>query len=119
MGFLYKVFKYKYGIDELYQDVFIRPAVWISEVFNDFLDRRILDGIIEGIGKVALALGSIFRKHIDIPLWNEGMTDGVGGGVRRAGDALRPVQSGRVQMYMVLAVLLVLAASVLFLFFAA
>ncbi|MBN1373052.1 MAG: NADH-quinone oxidoreductase subunit L [Anaerolineaceae bacterium] len=120
MGFLYKVFKYKYGIDELYHDVFIRPAVWISEVFTyRWIDKGLLDGIIEGIGKVALTLGRLVRNYIDIPLWNEGMTDGVGGGVRRTGDALRPVQSGRVQMYMVLAVLLVLVASVLFLFFAA
>jgi len=108
LGILYKVFKYKYGIDELYQDVFIRPAVWISEVFSyKIVDKLILDGIIEGIGKAALGFGSALRKYFDLPVINKGLTDGSSMAVRKSGEAIRPVQSGRVQDYMLVAVALV------------
>jgi NADH-quinone oxidoreductase subunit L len=108
LGFLYKVFKYKYGLDELYRDIFIRPSVWISEVFAyKIVDKMILDGIIEGIGKIALGMGTVLRKYFDLPVINHALTDGTSAAVRKSGEAMRPVQSGRVQDYMLVAVALV------------
>jgi NADH-quinone oxidoreductase subunit L len=108
LGFLYKVFKYKYGIDELYQDVFVRPSIWISEVFTyKIIDKMILDGIIEGIGKGALGLGNIVRKYFDLPVINTVLTDGSSGAVRKSGEVMRPIQSGKIQEYMLIAVALV------------
>lgn len=108
LGFLYKVFKYKYGLDELYRDVFIRPSIWISEVFTyKILDKMILDGIIEGIGKLALGFGSVLRKYFDLPVINRALTDGSSTAVRKSGEAMRPVQSGKIQDYMLVAVALV------------
>jgi NADH-quinone oxidoreductase subunit L len=108
LGFVYKIFKYKYGIDELYRDVFIRPSVWISEVFAyKIVDKMILDGIVEGIGKLALGLGSGLRKYFDVPVINQALTDGSSTAVRKSGEAMRPVQSGKIQDYMLVAVALV------------
>jgi NADH-quinone oxidoreductase subunit L len=119
LGFVYKVFRYKYGIDEFYQDVFVKPAIWISEVFTyKIIDKMILDGLIEGIGRGALRLGKILRESIDIPLWNRALTDGTSGAVRKSGEALRSTQSGRVQQYMVATIaVVVLASLVIFYFF--
>jgi NADH-quinone oxidoreductase subunit L len=114
-GFVYKVFKYKYGIDEFYQAAFIRPAIWLSEVFTyRIVDKLILDGIVEGIGRGALWLGSVVRNYFDAPVVN-GAGDGLSKGVRRGGEALKPVQSGRIQQYMVLTIALVVLAGLLFL----
>jgi NADH-quinone oxidoreductase subunit L len=114
LGFFYKVFKYKYGIDEFYQAAFIRPAIWISEVFAyRIVDKMILDGVIEGIGKGALWLGGVVRNYFDVPVVN-GAGDGLGRGVRKGGEALRPVQSGHIQQYMILTVAVVVVAALVF-----
>ncbi len=115
LGFVYRVFKYKYGIDEFYQAAFIKPAVWLAEVFTyRIVDKLILDGIIEGIGKGALWVGGVVRNYFDTPVVN-GAGDGLSKGVRRGGEVLKPVQSGRIQQYMVLTIALVVLAGVLFL----
>jgi NADH-quinone oxidoreductase subunit L len=107
LGFLYKVFKYKYGIDEFYHDVLVRPSIWISEVFTyKILDKLILDGFIEGIGRAALGLGTLVRKYFDTPVINTGLTDGTSSAVRKSGEAMRPIQSGKIQEYLLIAVAL-------------
>jgi NADH-quinone oxidoreductase subunit L len=111
LGFLFRVFKYKYAIDEVYQDVFVRPSVWLSEVFTyRILDKMILDGIIEGIGKGALGLGRGLRRYFDLPVINGAMTDGTSTAVRKSGEAMRPIQSGKIQEYMLVAIALVVIA---------
>jgi NADH-quinone oxidoreductase subunit L len=118
LGFVYKVFKYKYGIDEFYHDVLVRPAIWLSEIFTyKILDKLILDGIIEGIGRGTLNLGIFLRKWIDIPLWNRGLTDGPSLAVRKSGEALRATQSGRVQQYMAATIAVVVLASLIIFYF--
>ncbi len=108
LGFLFKVFKYKYGIDEFYQDAFVRPSIWISEVFTyKFLDKKILDGIIDGIGKGALAVGKVVRNSFDTPVINTALTDGTSRAVRKSGEAMRPMQSGKIQEYMLIAIAVV------------
>ncbi|MBI4928026.1 MAG: NADH-quinone oxidoreductase subunit L [Anaerolineae bacterium] len=115
LGFIYKIIQYKYGIDEFYQIAFIRPAVWISEVFTyRFIDKGILDGLLEGIGKVALRLGNVIRHGFDAPVIN-GAGDGLGKGVQVSGQSLKPVHDGRIQQYMIYTVAIALLAGVLLL----
>jgi hypothetical protein len=60
---------------------------------------------------VAYALGGLFRNYIDVPVIN-GFGDFVGEGFKKLGRAFRVIQTGRVQQYMVIA--LILAFSTLF-----
>jgi NADH-quinone oxidoreductase subunit L len=117
LGPLYNLLKNKYYIDEIYSVIFIRPVIWLAETFSSiWIDRKVIDGIVEGIGKAALWIGKGFRNLIDIPLVN-GAGDGLAKGTRGFGAALKPVQTGRVQQYMVVTLgALILAGAVLYYF---
>jgi len=116
LGALYPVLKNKYYIDEIYHFLFIRPAYWISEVFTaQWVDRKLLDGILHGIGTSALWLGRKLRYAFDLPVIN-GAGDGMSAGVRGFGGALKIIQSGRVQQYMVTAMVALLLVGIVFYF---
>jgi NADH-quinone oxidoreductase subunit L len=44
----------KWYVDELYQAIIIRPLEIIAGFFNNVLDRKIIDGLVNGIGKVVV-----------------------------------------------------------------
>lgn len=71
LGGLYRLWQNKYYLDELYHAVFIRPALWVAEVFTyHWLDRKLIDGILHGVGRLGLMVGHGFRELIDRPLIN-------------------------------------------------
>lgn len=99
----YKVLANKYYIDEIYDFIFIRPAKWISEkVVYLFLDQKIFDGLLHGIGSISMWIGDKFRFWFDLPVINKG-GDNLALGTRKIGQNLRVTQSGRIQDYMILA----------------
>jgi NADH-quinone oxidoreductase subunit L len=107
LGPLYSLWQNKYNIDELYDFTFIRPAIWISEKFTYlFLDRGVIDGTLHLVARISYALGGFFRNYIDGPLVNGG-GDLVGEITKRFGFVIRKVQTGRVQQYMLMAVIVV------------
>jgi NADH-quinone oxidoreductase subunit L len=114
LGAIYRTLNRKYYIDELYQVVFIRPAIWISEVFTSrIMDQGIIDGILHFLAYVSGIIGSFFRNAIDNPIIN-GFGDFVGEGTRRIGVAIRVIQTGKVQQYMVAALVVILGVLVYF-----
>ena len=89
---------YKEG---LYTRLFVRPAYWISEQFTyQIVDRQIIDGFLHLIGRVAVQIGNFFRA------WNSAVIDGVGDGIPmgigRFAVWLRPLQSGKIQHYLLI-----------------
>jgi NADH-quinone oxidoreductase subunit L len=60
-GPLYAFSYNKWYIDELYNNVLIRPGVWLSSKAWQILDVRMIDGVVNGIGKVLGALGELIR----------------------------------------------------------
>lgn len=44
----------KWYVDELYQAIIIRPLELIAGFFNSVLDRKIIDGLVNGVGKLVL-----------------------------------------------------------------
>ena len=90
----------KYLVDELYDWVIIRPSLWFADVFvAQWMDAVVIDGIINGIGRLGVAIGNGLRNGFDAPIIN-GAADGIAGGTRGAGGLLRRLQTGRVQQYL-------------------
>ena len=100
--------------DELYDTLFVRPSAWLANSFTYlFIDRQIIDGILHGFARGAAVIGSLLRNYFDAPIVN-GIGDLVGESVKRFGRNFRVVQTGRVQQYLVLALVNVVALGVLF-----
>jgi NADH-quinone oxidoreductase subunit L len=114
LGAVYTWMKNKFYFDELYAFLFYRPAEWLARtVVSDWMDRGVIDGILHGLAGLAPAIGTALRNYIDRPLVN-GSGDFVGESVKKLGSLFRPIQTGRVQQYMILALISVAAFSVLF-----
>ena len=107
LGGVHPVLKNKYYFDEIYNVLFVRPATWLAETFtNLWLDRGLIDGFLHGLARVASSVGGILRNYFDKPVVN-GFGDVVGEGTKRLGRDLRVIQSGRVQQYLLMALILV------------
>ncbi len=114
LGSFYTLLKNKYYFDELYDRVFVQPAYTISRNFTYlFLDRKIIDGVLHWVAYVSPIIGSFLRNYIDKPIVN-GSGDLVGEGAKRLGRTFRFIQSGKVQQYMIVALVSLAAFSVLF-----
>jgi len=109
---IHKVLQNKFYVDEVYSLIFIRPAIWIAEKFSYlFLDKKVIDGAIHGIGKGSLWLGNALRSYFDLLVVNNA-GDLAGKGTRVTGATLRRIQTGRIQQYMVTAILVLVVAGV-------
>ncbi|GAB3822493.1 NADH-quinone oxidoreductase subunit L [Pontibacter rugosus] len=51
----------KYYIDELYNALIVRPILWMSTVFHRVLDVIVVDGIVNGFGKLTMLSGRTLR----------------------------------------------------------
>jgi NADH-quinone oxidoreductase subunit L len=116
LGPVYTVLKNKYYFDELYNIIFVRPAYWMADTFtNQILDRKIIDGILHFIARIASSVGGILRNYFDKPIVN-GFGDFVGEGVKKVGKNLKIIQTGRVQQYLIMALILAFGAMFFFVF---
>lgn len=114
LGPIHTVLQNKYYFDELYNIIFVRPAYWIAETFTyKWVDLGGIDGSLHAVSQVAFNLGHLFRNWIDKPIVN-GFGDFVGESTKKLGRTFRIVQTGRVQQYLVMA--LVIAFGTLFYF---
>lgn len=107
LGPVYALLENKYYFDELYQVAFVKPAYWFAETFTyRWIDRGVIDGFLHLVGRTSLRLGAFLRSYIDVPIVN-GAGDLVGEGTKRIGRALRVIQTGRVQEYLIIGVVFV------------
>lgn len=106
LGPVYSLLQNKYYFDEMYDFLFVRPAIWFSErVSYLFIDRVLIDGFLHVVARVSYSIGQFFRNAIDGPIVN-GFGDLVGDIVKKSGKSLRVIQTGRVQQYMIIALIL-------------
>jgi NADH-quinone oxidoreductase subunit L len=47
----------KWYVDELYQKIVVRPVYALSRVFSSVVDRGVIDGIVDGSGRLAQGIG--------------------------------------------------------------
>jgi NADH-quinone oxidoreductase subunit L len=116
LGELYKILQNKYYFDEFYQNVFVKPAYWLAETFSYmWLDRKLIDGFLHWVSRFSYTLGVFFRDFIDGPLVN-GAGDLVGEGTKKIGSLVKFIQTGKVQQYMVIALIIVFVTLFYFVF---
>jgi NADH-quinone oxidoreductase subunit L len=113
LGNLYPVLKNKYYLDEFYGRAFVQPSQWFSQVaVSQFLDRRIIDGILHSTGRVGTWIGEFFKSL------NTWLIDGVGDGIPELiavfGVWFRRIQTGKAQQYLLLAALAAILIALVF-----
>ena len=90
-------------IDRLYEMVFVKPILKLAVVLK-WLDRHVVDALVDGIAKLAITLAKISdwfdRKVID------GFVNLIALIAKRFGDLIRISQTGRVQTYFLLALMM-------------
>jgi len=93
--------KNKWYFDEAYDFLFVKLAYWFSETFvYKWMDSGLIDGILHTFGKVTAWLGVNIRNYIDKLIINEFIGDGSARVTQWFGGRLQPVQTGRIQQYM-------------------
>jgi NADH-quinone oxidoreductase subunit L len=104
LGGFYAWLKNKYYVDEFYALIFIRPARWVAETFSyQWIDKKIIDGFLNGVARLAWWLGERLRFWFDLPVIN-GTGDATAEGARDMGLWMKGMQTGRVQQYLVVAI---------------
>jgi NADH-quinone oxidoreductase subunit L len=111
---IYRWLKNKYYFDELYDKIFVKPAYWLAETFTSlWMDRRVIDGVLHWFAYISGIIGNFLRNAIDKPIVN-GSGDLVAESTKKLGGVFRTIQTGRVQQYMILALVSIMAFSALF-----
>jgi len=89
----------------LYDFLFVKPAKWLAETFVfEGMDRKVIDGILHLVAQVTFWLGGIFRNYFDLPVVNRFIGDFLGAAVPQwFGAQFRKIQTGVVQTYMIMA----------------
>jgi NADH-quinone oxidoreductase subunit L len=114
LGPVYTLLERKYYFDEIYDKLFVKPSYWIAETFSyKWMDRRVIDGILHAMGPISFSIGGFLRNAIDLPIVN-GFGDFVGETAKRIGRSIRVIQTGRLQQYMIAALVTIAAFSALF-----
>ena len=61
-GGFYGVMQSKFFVDELYRAIFIRPFMSLGEKGLSWLDRSVIDGMVDGSANVIGSIGGVFRR---------------------------------------------------------
>ncbi len=100
---IYTFLHNKWWFDELYDILWVRPTLWISEGIAA-IDRRLIDWLLEGLAMTTAAFSRAVDRWID-----RGVVDGLANGLAHwiysVGLALRRVQTGRLRHYVMFIVL--------------
>ena len=105
------VLKNKWYVDEIYNVLFVKPAIWFAETFvSQWMDKGVIDGILHTLwqghgGHWLNAPQRTLTSLSSIRFFG----DGTSRVIKWFGRSLRPTQSGRVQQYMVLSLIILLA----------
>ena len=110
--------KNKYYFDEAYDFLFVKPAYWFAEnVVYKFLDKGVIDGFLHIFGPTTGGIGKFIREKFDVPVINGLIGDGSANVTYWFGGKLRAIQTGRVQQYLMFAlVTFIIIGAVLFFF---
>ena len=101
-SWLYRLLANKYYVDEFYGKTAIAATYAISRM-SGWFDKVVIDGIVNAVGYAQVALSWLSGK-ID-KLGVDGLVNLIADIVRAAGGEVRQIQTGRIQNYLVFAVM--------------
>lgn len=112
----FPVLKNKWYFDEAYDFLFVRPTYWFAETFvYKWMDKGVIDSILHFFGKFTAWMGVGIRDYFDKPVVNEFLGDGTARLAQWFGGRLQPVQTGRIQQYMLASLgILIIVGGLLF-----
>jgi len=114
LGPVYTLLKNKYYFDELYQAAIIAPVIGLAKACYAFDDRLVIDPIVDGVGRFGRWLSEWLKKAVDNPII-DGAVNGIGRLTAAGGEFMRSTQTGQVQNYLLVAAVTVLLLLALFL----
>ena len=95
---IYNVLWHKYYFDEFYDGVLVALTVWKSRLFAQF-DGSIVDGIVNGVGKVTRDFLAVFVGVFDNRIV-DGLVNQVAQVTWSIGGRVRRIQTGAIQTYL-------------------
>ncbi len=115
LGPLYRAAVNRFYIDDLYIKGVVRPVQYgLSKFVYTVLDRKVIDGAVNGVAAGTVGLGKLTRRNDERVI--DGVVNGLGWITNKTSYGLRKLQSGNVQGYAAgLFVGVVVLAAVLFL----
>ena len=97
---LYKAVLNKWYFDEFYSASFVRGTLALRRALGWF-DQHIIDGIVDFTGTLTIMVAKVEGLFDNWVV--DGLVNLTGALVRRLGDGLRRVQTGRIQSYLIMA----------------
>ena len=98
LGPLYGFLQDKWRWDELYDRIFIQPAVFFSEVVvYEWVDQGVIDGTLHLIARAVYRLGSYMKRFEERVI--SGGVDSVKDWVLAGAKEFRTIQTGKIQEY--------------------
>ncbi|MFQ5399352.1 MAG: NADH-quinone oxidoreductase subunit L [Anaerolineae bacterium] len=105
LGPLHTFLKNKWYWDELYQVIFIRPTVYISEiVVYEVVDKGIIDGTLHLVARAFYRIGYFARRFEEIVI--SGGVDWLKDQTLAVAQEFRQLQTGKVQEYALVSTLI-------------
>ena len=110
---LHDFLKNKWYWDELYEVVFVKPTIWVSEVLvYEWIDRGFIDGILHGVAKGVYTVAN-WAKNTESAVFGDGV-DWITFKIRDLAKEFRSLQSGKIQEYALLSALITFVFSAFF-----
>jgi NADH-quinone oxidoreductase subunit L len=105
LGRVWTLLQGKYYFDELYQKIFVRGTLRLSTWLFHVDDLWVIDPIVDWVGR-------LWRRISDASRWADtrivdAAVDGLGDVTQRFGSTVRTIQTGRVQNYLLVALVAV------------
>jgi NADH-quinone oxidoreductase subunit L len=94
----YWVLENKYGLDHLYTDIIVGNVKTRIADASYWFNNNVLDTVVNTAGKASVATGRVLYAQVDQKVV-DGLVLSTGAGAEESGEALRHIQTGRVQQY--------------------
>ncbi len=98
-------------IDELYENVIVRPLMATSALLRR-IDHAVIDGVVRAFGVIGLFVGGVLARFDRAGI--DGAVDGMATSVSSGGEQVRRIQNGNVQTYLLLLVASIVVLVVVF-----